>query len=303
MKSSASSAHIRARAEKAALEAEAKALEEQNAPELETLQVQMEIQQRQLKLEQRKREIELRVKYARADALAKTYPEAEDTSSDVCFKPNPTLQPTQKHPLQYEQAPPQSAQPSYTPTPFLVPTPVAAAAVSHQPDMSNLLRELISDTRIHQQSLVDALQLPKAELTTFDGNPLTYWTFVRAFHNAVRKETTSDAAKLTRLLQYCSGKARKLLQCCTVKEPAEGYALALRLLKERYGDEHIISQAWIDKVTTRPNITDNQSLQDLADDLRCCRETLDTMGYLNELNNQSSLLVIVDKLPYHLRTR
>ena len=36
VKLSASSAHIRARAEKAALEAEAKALEEQNALELET---------------------------------------------------------------------------------------------------------------------------------------------------------------------------------------------------------------------------------------------------------------------------
>ena len=91
VKSSASSAHIKARAEKAALEAEAKALEEQNALELETLQVQMEIQQCQLKLEQRRREIELKVKYARADALAKTYAEAEDASSEVCFNPNPTL--------------------------------------------------------------------------------------------------------------------------------------------------------------------------------------------------------------------
>ena len=302
MKSSTSSAHIRARAEKAALEAEAKAIEEQNAFELETLRVQMEIEHRQLELQQRKREMELKVKYARADALAKTYAEAVDASSDVCFKPSAIFQPTPKHPLEYDHIPSQSAQPSYTPTPFLVPTPTAAAA-SDQPDMGKLLRELISDTRVHQQSLVDALQLPKAELTTFDGDPLKYWTFIRAFENTVARETISDGAKLTRLLQYCTGKAKKLLQCCTVKEPTEGYALALRLLKERYGDEHTISQAWIDKVTTRPNVADNQSLQDLADDLRCCRETLDTMGYLNELNNRSSLLLIVDKLPYHLRAR
>ena len=301
-KSSTSSTHIRARAEKAALEAEAKAIEEQNALELETLQAQMEIEHRRLQLQQRKREIELKVKYARADALAKVYADAVDASSDMCFKPNLTLQPTPKCPLECDHTLSQSAQPSHTLTPFLVPTPAAAAA-SDQPDMGNLLRELISDTRVHQQSLVDSLQLPKAELTTFDGDPLKYWTFIRAFQNMVARDTISDGAKLTRLLKYCTGKARKLLQCCTVKDPTDGYAFALRLLKERYGDEHTISQAWIDKVTIRPNVTDNQSLQDLADDLRCCRETLDTMGYLNELNNQSSLLLIVDKLPFHLRAR
>ena len=59
MKSSDCSAHIGARAEKAALKTDAKTLEEQNALELKTLQLQMEIQQRQLKLLQRKREIKL----------------------------------------------------------------------------------------------------------------------------------------------------------------------------------------------------------------------------------------------------
>ena len=45
------------------------------------------------------------------------------------------------------------------------------------------------------------------------------------------------------------------------------------------------------------------ALQDLADDLRCCHETLAKMGYLNELNNRGSLLSIIEKLPYHLKTR
>ncbi|XP_038061252.1 uncharacterized protein LOC119731982 [Patiria miniata] len=303
VKSSTSSAHIKAKAEKAALEAEAKAMEEENALELETLQVQIKTQHRHLKLEQRRREIELKVKYARADALARTYAEAAEANSEVCFKINPTPQPTPKRPLEHEHTPLQSPQPSYVPTPFTIPTPAAAPSNQLQPDTGYLLHELIRDTRVHQQSLVEALQLPKAELTTFDGDPLKYWTFIREFQNTVARETVSDGAKLTRLLQYCTGRAKQLLRCCTVKEPSEGYTLALRLLKERYGDEHTISQSWIDKVTMRPNVTDNQSLQDLADDLRCCRETLDTMGYLNELNNRSNLLLIVDKLPYHLKTR
>ena len=226
VKSSTSSAHIRAKAEKAALEAEAKAIEEQNAFELEALQVQIETQQRQLKLEQRRREIELKIKYVRADALAKTYAEAEEAGlSEVCFKTpiaNPTHQPTPKHPLARDHTPVQSAHPNFTPTPFSILTP--AAAPSNQPDMGYLLHQLISDTRVHQQSLVD-------------GDPLKYWPFIRAFQNTVAKETISDGTKLNRLLKYCTGKAKHLLQCCTVKEPSEGYTLALRLLKERYGDD------------------------------------------------------------------
>ncbi|KAK3700158.1 hypothetical protein QZH41_009867 [Actinostola sp. cb2023] len=126
---------------------------------------------------------------------------------------------------------------------------------------------MLDDTRVHQQSLVDSLQRPKIELMSFDGDPLN-------------KE-----------------------QCCLVKEPTEGYKLAWELLKERFGNNDVISQAWIAKILDRPKIKDTQGLQNFADELRTCRETLLTIGYLNEFETRRSLCQIVEKLPVYLHSR
>ncbi len=160
---------------------------------------------------------------------------------------------------------------------------------------------MLDTTWVQQQLLVESLQVSKTELMSFDGDPLNYWTFIRAFDNTVDKDSISDSAKLARLLQYCTGSARKLIQCCSVKEPREGYALARKLLKNRFGDEYDISEAWISKIINRPDVHGNKALLDFADDLRNCRETLDTMGDLSELNNRKSLYQIIEKLPIDLR--
>ena len=89
--------------------------------------------------------------------------------------------------------------------------------------------------------------------------------------------------------------------CCTVKEPSAGYALARMLLKDRFGNDYNVSDAWIEKILSRPDVTDNKGLLDLSDDLRNCRETLETMGKMAELNNRQSLFKIVDKLPFSLK--
>ena len=73
------------------------------------------------------------------------------------------------------------------------------------------------------------------------------------------------------------------------------------MLKDRFGNEHDISEAWINKIVTRPDIRDNKALRDYADDLRNCRETLNTMGKLSEINTGRSLTQIVEKLPWDLR--
>ena len=88
-----------------------------------------------------------------------------------------------------------------------------------------------------------------------------------------------------------------------MKEPTEGYKLAWELLKERFGNNDVISQAWIAKILDRPKIKDTQGLQNFADELRTCRETLLTMGYLNELETRRSLCQIVEKLPVYLHSR
>jgi hypothetical protein len=169
--------------------------------------------------------------------------------------------------------------------------------------LAEVLHQVLNESRSQQQSLVDTLQLPRSELQTFDGNPLNYWPFIRAFRHTVDNKSADPGTKLTCLMQYCTGRAKNLLQCCLVKEPAEGYRLALDLLEERFGNSFVIAQEWIKNITNRPNVKGTLALREFADDLKCCQETLETMGYAAELNNSHSMLAIVEKLPYHLQTR
>ena len=163
--------------------------------------------------------------------------------------------------------------------------------------LADTISQMLETSRIHQQSLVDSLHAPRIEMMRIDGNPLKYWPFMRSFHNAVASRTSDDGLKLGSLIQYCSGNVGQLLQCCLVKEPSDGYKLALKLLKDRYGNDDVISRAWIDRILDRPKMKDTRGLRAYADDLRTCKETLTAMECLQELETRSSLKTIIAKLP------
>jgi hypothetical protein len=101
------------------------------------------------------------------------------------------------------------------------------------------------DSQKYQQRVADFLQLPRTELKPFSGDPLQYWPFIRAFEAALEKETVESSAKLARLIYYCSGKPKQVIESCAAMDSAKGYQTARRLLKERFGQNHIITSAWL----------------------------------------------------------
>ena len=48
---------------------------------------------------------------------------------------------------------------------------------------------------------------------------------------------------------------------------------------------------------------DRHALQNFADQIRICRDTLEALGHLNEINNQTSLVKVVEKLPTYLQNK
>ena len=84
----------------------------------------------------------------------------------------------------------------------------------------------------------------------------------------------------------------------------DGYIKARKLLTERCGNEFIITQSWIGKVTADGVFKGNNSraLQDFSDDLRNCLETLQAMDCLSEINTQGNLLKITERLPPFLQS-
>ena len=169
--------------------------------------------------------------------------------------------------------------------------------------LTSAVANVLNESRVQQQSIVHSLQLPRRELQTFDGDCLQYWPFIRSFHSIVDTKAIDSATKLSCLLMYCKGNVRRMLNCCEIMDPEEGYVQALKILEDRFGNKFEISQKWIQKIINRPNLKGPSDLQSFADDLKCCQQTLKTMGYESELDNSASLHIIWKKLPQYMQYR
>ena len=296
---SSSSDRVKAAAVAAGVAAAAKRLSELHAIEIEELAIQ-----------HRKRALELDVQLAKANAERDVYDQMEATSaasraasrkSSVAMAIDrlTTADTTEPARVLEENAP----DVNFT---------LERDATSHRPTVKDdiqrqgeTLLDLLYRGQQQQQTLMNTMCLPKVELLHFDGDPLKYWLFSRQLDSNVDNNNVSECHKLLMLFQSCRGKARMAIECCAAMETAVGYSKARAILKERFGNNFVISEAWVAKVAGGPTIggRDKEALQNMADDLRNCVENLDAMGLLCEVSTQSVLLKIVQRLPMFLRNR
>ena len=151
-----------------------------------------------------------------------------------------------------------------------------------------------------QTMMMGALQAPKIQLMEFHGDPMLYHAFIRSFEENVEKMLPDDGARLARLMHLCKGDAGRAIRCCNLMDPEQGYARARRLLERRFGDSHTITELWIKKLNEGgPRI----NLQEYADELLECYESLKALGALQEMDAQRNLLAMVTKLPMHLQNK
>ena len=78
--------------------------------------------------------------------------------------------------------------------------------------------------------LLDAVSLPPATLTAFDGDPLSYHMFINSFNACVDSANIPPAAKLMRLIELCKGDAQAAIKPFTVLDPMVRYPRAKRML-------------------------------------------------------------------------
>ena len=156
-----------------------------------------------------------------------------------------------------------------------------------------------------QQESTLALTLPEPEVPTFNGDPIEYWTFVRAFENLIERKTTSESAQLYYLVQYTTGEVRELVKSCLTMNPEDGYREARSLLKQRYDQGYRKATAYVDRLTRGPPIKaeDNAALWRFSILLTACKNTLKEIGYLNKAENPGTLKMIVNRLPYGLKLK
>ena len=133
--------------------------------------------------------------------------------------------------------------------------------------------------------------LPKKELPVFDGDPLDYWNFIKSFENSIVSNAASESEKLMYLLQYTSGVAKETITCCLVMDSSLGYRKARKLLEEWFGHPFTIASKYVSKLTQGPPLKpwDRAGLLAFAHRLKHCEHTLQSIGYLEEINSADNL--------------
>lgn len=105
------------------------------------------------------------------------------------------------------------------------------------------------------------------------------------------------------LLQYTSGQPYKLVKSCIHMEPSAGYAKPKQILKEFFGDDYLIAEAYIKEALDWPTIKpeDGAALQSFALFLTGCSNTMTDISYMEDLDNTANIKALANKLPYKLK--
>ena len=147
------------------------------------------------------------------------------------------------------------------------------------------------------------MAVPKVELDVYSGDALQFKTFMAIFDEAVHNnKLLSNGTKLTRLLQYTAGEAKRSIQSYALLGD-EGYMRARETLKQRFGDPYIICNKIISSLTDGKPVVGRVEMRNLADDLCSAQATLTQLEMLDEVNNQRQLLLILSRCPQFVRTR
>lgn len=161
-----------------------------------------------------------------------------------------------------------------------------------------------TDPKLLYHTISMAMNMPKPELVTFNGDPVEFWGFINNFEVNIGSMAIDDRMKLTYLIQYCKGKARESIEDCILLEPRSGYRRAREILREQFGQPHVICHALLNKVLNSQQIkpNDGNALWELARIMRKCQITVTQMGYSANLDNTETLFSIQHILPLYLQS-
>lgn len=155
------------------------------------------------------------------------------------------------------------------------------------------------DKTIH--TMLQMACLPRIDIEPFVGNPLKYKEFMSVFDETINAASADNRLKLSHLLNCTQGKAKEAISSCTLMGAEKGYEQARTILKERFGSPHTISTLLISDVKNGKPVRTSEELLQLSDKLTNAELILKELDMYAEINTQSSMLEISQRLQPHLR--
>ena len=118
----------------------------------------------------------------------------------------------------------------------------------------------------------EGLEMPKVEISFFDGNPGDYWHFSKEFGYYIENCVKGNGQRLLYLLYYCRGRAKSAIQDCVVLPPEDAYPCARQILRDLFGETHVVARARIDQLLKglKPVSEDGEALSLLAIEMQNC---------------------------------
>lgn len=86
-------------------------------------------------------------------------------------------------------------------------------------------------------------------------------------------------------------------------ELSRGYKEAKRLLKKYFGDDYKIATAHTDKALSWPSVKPEYAEYAYSLCLTGCCKTMDSIEYMEEMDNPTTMRAILSKLPYKLKEK
>ena len=89
---------------------------------------------------------------------------------------------------------------------------------------------------------------PELEIDIFDSNPMDFDYFMAVFKEVVENRMPVPRGRLTRMIKFTKGEAKKIAKNCIQLPSQVGFKTAKRLLTERFGDPHIITASYCKEI-------------------------------------------------------
>lgn len=147
--------------------------------------------------------------------------------------------------------------------------------------------------------------LPQMDIPVFNGDPLEFGFFMKAFEHGIEDRTESNRDRLHFLQQFTRGRPKILVRSCSHMHPDRGYVEAKKLLNKHFGNEYTIASVYIEKALKWPVIRsdDGEALTEFAVFLTSCCNTVNSMEYIEEMDSPTNMRIVISKLPFKLRER
>ena len=166
---------------------------------------------------------------------------------------------------------------------------------------TSLMSPVRSKTNLDAAMALSAMNLPRAEMKIFSGDVTEYHLWTTTFDELGDSAAISDRAKLTRLLQYTSGRAYDAIKYCAMDK--DGYQEARRTLAKQFGNDHLVTDALVSQLKDGGPVKSPEDIRKFGNELLSCQRMLKQSKMLAEIEGQAFIAQLSLRLPGFMRSR